>query len=1234
MKALPLGSASRIRALPFPHPRPFRLLAWALVLASICWLQAAPEVQTLAGGPSQFFPHIPAGYVDGDTATVAQFNSPHGIAVDPTGNRLLVADRDNNAIRHLDLDTGQTFTFAINRINRPVGVAVDGAGKIYVLNRGAGNNGTVLTFDSVARGGDLLATNAANLVNAGGIALDSLTNIYVTVQGNTVIRLTQAGVASTVATINNPGASLQGLTVKRDGHIAVCDAGRHGIYLIDPTTGVVTTNAGFHGVGDFTSANNVASSSTAQFNQPYGVAEAGDGTLVVADNGNHRVKAVLTSGVVTNIYGVSSNFWVLGSASEGVFPGWWDGSVAVPDTFGTVEARSPVGVAFAHDGTVYTTETYYHLIRVVTGTELPVPPPPPEPVPVPRIGWVDFPPPPPLSPPMSVLRTGPSPNFNTYTFDNDRIVAIEGTDGTETHYTVGPTPLGVDTVPNPTPTLGSTPPVYHDGLTPSQVGPSIIAPQPDVTVKAISFQAGRPSSSIIQARFIFKVASPAIFGDNAAGFTVECQTTGAEMWYTTDGSDPTNAPPSVGPISAPANLSLNITSNTTFKIRAFRNNYQPSEVASRLFSPTNYDANKITFGFEFGEASSDFIASAGQLFYAPVTLSIVPNARMYSLQFNVTVTNVNPAPPVPGEARFESMLVKPDPTDPDVFLPIPPAMFTGFDTIVVGTNIVEVPVFTDLLFLNTNGGLNLLGVGWLERFGETNLYDTTMHDLIRYSLPHDTIFLEDNGKVVLGGYAFRVPGTAPPGAQYQIQIGRPSATSDGVGAPGSDVFIDTPTNGSLTGGTINSIKRVTAGQQRYVVGDVAPFRWFNAGDFGNSNLLSSDVLQVFQSAVYQLNTPPPGSDFFDGMDSCCGTYVAGPGYLIGGPIITDPATLSGLFNGNDTAINTIAFGDNTLDVTDIFVTFRRSLDPSLLWFQRFWTNGVRAAQTYPNGGPLPPPPAPFTVAVAPEVRFSAGDAIAASGQTILIPIKAQIRGDYPLRIMALGLTVQPLDGSPAITTPVQFLNSALGTPTLSDSRGPANFAATWLNRAVSGLAGDVQLGTLQITLPANSPDNAAYAIHFDHASASPNGIVPFPSQTRAGLLTRSERSASSFNDGIPDAWRLRYFGTLNNLLARATADADGDGADNWQEYKAGTDPNDRASVLRVSASQAPGGQQPFTIRWPSVEGKRYVIDRSVTLFGGSWSPVSTSDGNGLELKFQDGDSSGNIRYFYRVRVAD
>ena len=122
----------------------------------------------------------------------------------------------------------------------------------------------------------------------------------------------------------------------------------------------------------------------------------------------------------------------------------------------------------------------------------------------------------------------------------------------------------------------------------------------------------------------------------------------------------------------------------------------------------------------------------------------------------------------------------------------------------------------------------------------------------------------------MGGYAF---GSRQCRARQYLpnSIRRPSATSDGIGAPGSSVFIYAPTNGSLAG-AINSVKNVTVGQLKYIAGDVRPFRWFNAGDFGNTNLGNADVAQVFEAAVYGLITPPPGSDFFDTMDSCGYTY--------------------------------------------------------------------------------------------------------------------------------------------------------------------------------------------------------------------------------------------------------------------------------------------------------------------------------------------------------------------------
>ena len=139
------------------------------------------------------------------------------------------------------------------------------------------------------------------------------------------------------------------------------------------------------------------------------------------------------------------------------------------------------------------------------------------------------------------------------------------------------------------------------------------------------------------------------------------------------------------------------------------------------------------------------------------------------------------------------------------------------------------------------------------------------------------------------------------------------------------------------------------------------------------------------------------------------------------------------------------------------------------------------------------------------------------------------------------------------------------------------------------------------------------------------------SQTRTGLILLSDRSSSSYGDEIPDAWRLRYFGTVNNILSLAAANADGDGANNWQEYVAGTDPTDPNSVLRVSTGQAVAEtSQDCVVQWPSVAGKSYIIERSASVFGPNWIPVSTNTGSGTDMVFHD--SSGGAVRFYRVRV--
>jgi len=182
------------------------------------------------------------------------------------------------------------------------------------------------------------------------------------------------------------------------------------------------------------------------------------------------------------------------------------------------------------------------------------------------------------------------------------------------------------------------------------------------------------------------------------------------------------------------------------------------------------------------------------------------------------------------------------------------------------------------------------------------------------------------------------------------------------------------------------------------------------------------------------------------------------------------------------------------------------------------------------------------------------------------------------------------------------------------------------------LSNNITVGTLTITLPAGTTASSAYAVHFDHLSASPNGLAVFPQSLKPGLITLSNRSGSSYGDGIPDSWRLRYFLTLNNLLSQTNADADGDGQNNLQEYLAGTDPTDPGSYFKTIGTDrsAAHSSQDCVINWPSVIGKQYVIQRSPSLSTPAWTSIGTNDGNGAIMEYHD-TTGGGIR-FYRVQV--
>jgi sugar lactone lactonase YvrE len=225
---------------------------------SVLMVTPAGVVSTFAGG---FQSSSGVNSADG-FGPAAQFYNPNGIAIDSSGN-LYVADTGNDTIRKITPNAGVTTLAGLPgqfgdtdgtgnaaRFSSPLGVAVDAAGNVFV----ADSNNRVIRKITPAGVVTTLAGTAGTIGSAdgngpaaqfheiNGIAVDAGGNLYVTDSGNTIRKITSAGVVTTLAGTPNTG-----------------------------------------GTSDGTGA-------AAQFNLPYGIAVDAAGDLFVTDQNNDTIR--------------------------------------------------------------------------------------------------------------------------------------------------------------------------------------------------------------------------------------------------------------------------------------------------------------------------------------------------------------------------------------------------------------------------------------------------------------------------------------------------------------------------------------------------------------------------------------------------------------------------------------------------------------------------------------------------------------------------------------------------------------------------------------------------------------------------------------------------------------------------------------------------------------------------------------------------------------------------------
>ncbi|MGD0775519.1 MAG: hypothetical protein ABSC05_22110 [Candidatus Solibacter sp.] len=332
----------------------------------------------------------PGNSGDGGPATAAQLNFPMGIATDAAGN-LFVADRDASVVRKISAAgtittvagtgtpgfSGDGGPAASAQIDGPFGVAVDGAGNLYIADTGNGvvrkvsPNGSISTVagtGTLGYSGDGGPARNAWLNGPESVAVDAAGNLYIADTFNGRIRRVGAdGIIATVAGVGSTGvysgdggpaqsAALSlptDVAVDRAGNLYLADFGNSKIRVV--TSGVIATVAG---LGNSAPLLEGQAAINARLEGPTGVTvdragviyfvEAGIGSGTGLAVGDYKVWKVSTDGLLATL------------AGNGI-PSFSGEATAAT----AAQLNSPSGVAVGANGVLYIADTLNQRVRAV-----------------------------------------------------------------------------------------------------------------------------------------------------------------------------------------------------------------------------------------------------------------------------------------------------------------------------------------------------------------------------------------------------------------------------------------------------------------------------------------------------------------------------------------------------------------------------------------------------------------------------------------------------------------------------------------------------------------------------------------------------------------------------------------------------------------------------------------------------------------------------------------------------
>ncbi len=326
---------------------PVRQLALAcggvlsLLTSVVTTVSYAQTISTFAGNGLRGTP------TDNVAATASTVDGANGIARDRFGN-VYIADSNNHRIRKVSLDGvittvagtgvqgfgGENVPASTALLNYPTSVAIGANGDIFFADYGnnrirrVSSSGSISTFAGTGTpgySGDGGAATAAQLNKPIGVAIDATGNLIIAdTQNQRIRRVNAAGVINTIAgngvggyggdagpataaQLNFPG----GLLPRTDGSLLIADYGNARIRKVD-AAGVITT---FAGSGVAGASGDGAAATAAQLSGPFALASGSNGSVLIADQINGRIRRVTADGNIATVAGGGSSF-VLGDGAS------------------------------------------------------------------------------------------------------------------------------------------------------------------------------------------------------------------------------------------------------------------------------------------------------------------------------------------------------------------------------------------------------------------------------------------------------------------------------------------------------------------------------------------------------------------------------------------------------------------------------------------------------------------------------------------------------------------------------------------------------------------------------------------------------------------------------------------------------------------------------------------------------------------------------------------------------